>query len=84
VRCFAKIQLLIEKGPCSDEQGPFSHRRVKTHVREHIFNEYSVPRGGVIDQHVRHRADELAVPDDGRSAHECGQEGTTNFMKKYF
>jgi len=40
---------------------------------QHIFNENSVPRGGIVDQHVRDRSDELAVLNDGRAAHECGQ-----------
>ena len=31
---------------------------------------------------MRHRADELAVFDDGRAAQECGQVGTTVFNEK--
>ena len=54
------------------------------HTRtQHIFNKNPVPLGRIIDHYVRHRADELAVLDDGRSAHECGQEGTTVFNKKF-
>ena len=32
---------------------------------EHIFNENAVARGGGVDEHVRNRADELAVLNDG-------------------
>ena len=39
------------------------------------------PAGGVVDQHVGDGANELAVPDDGRARHECGQVGTTVFTK---
>ena len=46
---------------------------------EHILNKYSVARGGIVDEHVRYRADQLAVLNDRRAAHECGQEGTTVF-----
>ena len=50
------------------------------HIDQHVFKEDSVPRGGIVDQHVRDRADELAVLDDGRARHECGQERTTKFV----
>jgi hypothetical protein len=32
---------------------------------QHILNENSVPRCGIVDEHVRHRADELAVLNNG-------------------
>ena len=48
---------------------------------EHILNKNSVPRGGVADQHVRDRADELAILDDRAAAQVCGQERTTVFCK---
>ncbi len=48
---------------------------------QHIFNENAVSRGGIVDQHVSDRPDELAVLNDRASAHECGQEGTTVFHK---
>ena len=41
--------------------------------REHILDEYSVAGCGVVDHNVRDGADELAVLDDRRAAHECGQ-----------
>ena len=49
------------------------------HLRgvQHIFNENAVSRGGIVDEHVRYRADELAVLNDRRARHECGQVGTT-------
>ena len=49
------------------------------HLRgvQHILNENTVSRGGIIDQYVRDRSDELAVLNDRRARHECGQEGTT-------
>ena len=57
------------------------HRHLRR--RKHIFNENAVPRGGIVDQHVGNCADKLAVLDDGRAAHECGQEGTTLFYEKF-
>ena len=56
------------------------------HLRsvEHIFDEDSVARGGIIDEHVGDGSDELAVLDYRRSRHECGQVGTTKFTKKCF
>ena len=50
---------------------------------QHILNENAVARGGIVDHNVRHRAHKLAVLDDGRAAHECGQVGTTVFNKKF-
>ena len=36
------------------------------HLRggEHVFDKDAVTRGGVIDEHVGHRSDQLAVLDD--------------------
>ena len=50
---------------------------------QHIFYEYSVSLGGVCDHNVCDRADELAVLDNRAAGHECGQEGTTVFNKKF-
>ena len=36
---------------------------------EHILNENSVTRGGIVDEDVRHRSDELSVLDDGAARH---------------
>ena len=36
---------------------------------QHIFDEDSVAGGGVIDQHMGHGADELAVLDNGAARH---------------
>ena len=47
---------------------------------KHIFNENSVARGGIVDEHVGHRVDEFTVLDDRAARHECGQVGTTLFM----
>ena len=57
---------------------PLSSRR-HGHIDEHIFKEDAVSRGGIVDQDVGDGSDKLAVLNDGRAAHECGQEGTTNF-----
>ena len=35
---------------------------------QHILDKYPIPRGGVTDQHVRHRAHEPAVLNDRRAA----------------
>ena len=63
---------------------PFSFLRRSLHRRlcriQHIFDKYSVTRGEVIDKHVGDRAHVLTVLDYGATAHECGQEGTTNFV----
>ena len=56
-------------------------RHGQLHGGEHIFDENSVSRGGIVDEDVRHRADELAVLNDGRAAQVCGQVGTTVFYK---
>ena len=57
----------------------FSSPRRNGHIDEHIFEEDSISRCRIVDQHVRHRADQLAVLNNRRAAHECGQEGTTKF-----
>ena len=36
---------------------------------QHIFDKNPIARGGVVYHHVRDRADELAVLDDGGAAH---------------
>ena len=43
----------------------------------HIFNENSVSRGRIVDQHVGDSAHELAVLKDGAARQECGQSRTT-------
>jgi hypothetical protein len=46
---------------------PFKLRRFRHgHLRgaQHIFNENAAPRGGIVDENVRHSADELAVLDN--------------------
>ena len=43
------------------------------HLLEHILNENPVPARRIVDEHVRDRFDELAVPDDRRAAQKCGQ-----------
>ena len=51
---------------------PFKLRRLRHgHLRsvEHIFDEDPVARGGIVDEHVRHSSDKLAVLDDGGAAH---------------
>ena len=50
---------------------------------EHVFNKNPVAAGGVADHHMSDCTDELAVLHDGRATHECGQEGTTVFNKKF-
>ena len=56
------------------------------HLIQHIFNENTVPRSGIVDQNVGDGADELAVLNDRTATHECIQVGTTlfngNFTKK--
>ena len=47
---------------------------------QHIFGEDIVVGGGVVDQHVGHRADELAVLDNRRAGHECLSLGTTSIF----
>ena len=61
-------------------------RRFRHHLGicriQHILNKNAVSRGGIVYEDVRDRADELAVLDNGASAHECVQVGTTVFIKK--
>jgi len=38
-------------------------------IGEHILNENSVSRGGIVDENMCYRADELAVLDDRAAAH---------------
>jgi len=40
---------------------------------QHILNEYSVSRGGIVDENVGKRADELAASDDRAARYKCGQ-----------
>ena len=47
---------------------------------QHIFDEDSIPGGWVINEHMGHSSYELSVLNDGRAAHKCGQERTTNFV----
>ena len=56
---------------------PFSLRHQIPHLVQHIFNKYSVPRGGIVYHNVGDGADELAILEYRRAAHECGQVGTT-------
>ena len=51
------------------------------HLPQHILNEYTIPRGGIVDEDVGDSSHELAVLYDGRATHECGQEGTTKFNR---
>ena len=55
--------------------------REVAHLPQHIFNEYAVAGGGIIDKHVCHRSHQLAVLNDRGARHECGQEGTTKFNR---
>ena len=50
---------------------------------EHILHKDAVPRGGVVDQDVRHSSHDLPVLDNCGAAHECVQVGTTVFNKKF-
>ena len=43
---------------------PILRRRV-----QHIFNKNAVAYSWIIDQHMRHSANQFAVLDDGRAAH---------------
>ena len=51
--------------------------------REHIFYEYAVSLRWICYEHVRNRADKLAVLNDWRATQECGQERTTLFNGKF-
>ena len=50
---------------------------------QHIFNEDPRPSRRVVHHPMSDRAYNLAVLNDRRAAHECGQEGTTIFNKKF-
>ena len=54
-----------------------------SHLGEHILNEDAVSDGGVVHHHVSDRTHKLAVLNDRRAAHECGQEETTVFNEKF-
>ena len=58
-------------------------RQRHLHRIEHIFNENAVPRGGIVDEDVRHSPHQFAVLDDGGVGHECDQVGTTVFNEKF-
>ena len=78
---------IIAKGnifPFRNDIAFFVLPREIAHLPQHILNEYSIPRGGVTDQHVGHGAYQLAVLDDGRAAHECGQERAKVYKKIFF
>ena len=55
------------QGEAVAESRAFLRRLLHRHLRrvEHIFNENAVSRGGIVDEDVRHRSDQLAVLDDG-------------------
>jgi len=53
--------------------------RQHRHIDEHILQNDPVSRGGIVDEDMRHGSDDLAVLNDRRAAHECGQVGTTVF-----
>ena len=40
-------------------------------LREHVFDEDAVAAGGIAHKNVGHGAHRLAVPENGRPAHEC-------------
>ena len=40
---------------------------------KHIFNKNTIALGGICDEDVGDCANKLAVLNDGRAAHECGQ-----------
>ena len=50
---------------------------------EHILNENSIPRSGVVNEHMGNGTYKLAVLNDRAARHECGQVGTTVFNKKF-
>ena len=45
---------------------------------QHLFDKDAVAGGGVGDENVGDRADDLAVLQDGATAHECVNIGPTN------
>lgn len=46
---------------------------------QHIFDEYAITRGGVVDQDMGYCPDELAVLDDGTARHVCVKYRTKFF-----
>ena len=48
---------------------------------QHILDKNAVAAGGIGYHHVGDRADELAVPDDRRAAHECDQVRDNSFLQ---
>ena len=50
---------------------------------KHVFYKNTVALGGVCYQDVGDGSDEFTVLNDGAATHECGQEGTTVFNKKF-
>ena len=54
--------------------------RQQRHIDQHILGEDAVARRGIVDQHVRHRAHELAILNDRAARQECGGE-RTNTLK---
>ena len=57
------------QGEAVAESRAFLRRLLHRHLCrvQHILNENAVARGGIVDEHVRNRADELAVLNDGRA-----------------
>jgi len=51
------------------------------HLRriEHIFDENSVARGGIVYHNVRDSAGDFSILNDGGAGQVCGQERTTKF-----
>ena len=47
----------------------FSSPRRHGHIDEHIFEEDSISRCRIVDENVRHRADDLIILNDGRARH---------------
>ena len=62
------------QGEAVAESRAFLRRLLHRHLRgvQHILNKNSISRGGIVDEHVRNRADELAVLNDRRARYECG------------
>ena len=67
-------RLLGRRGACRR----LSRQRLRQ-IGEHILDEDPIPRGGIADQHVRHRTDQPAVLQNRAARHECVQVGTTKF-----
>ena len=60
------IAFYIEKARGEVHPRPSLPRRV-----QHIFDKYSIPRGGIVNQNVGHRAYQPAVLNNGAAGHEC-------------